>query len=122
MNAILSAGKWMYAIPMLVFGIFHFMGAKDMAAMAPFGGEIMVYITGAALVAAAVSIFIGKMDKLAAVLLGVFLLLTAFLVHAPGLSDASNQMAMPSLLKDFALAGGAFMYAKHVAKDNAVIG
>ena len=69
MNAILNLGKWLFAVPFLVFGVFHFLGAKDMAGMVPFGGEIMVYITGVALVAAAVSMFIGKYDKLATGLL-----------------------------------------------------
>ncbi len=117
MNAILNAGKWLYAIPFLVFGIFHFTNAADMAAIPPFGGEVMVYITGLALVAAAVSIFIGKMDKLAAMLLALMLILFVVLVHIP-----QGAGGMQGILKDLALAGGALMYAKYEAKDKAVVG
>jgi uncharacterized membrane protein YphA (DoxX/SURF4 family) len=120
MSAILNLGKYLFAIPFLVFGIFHFMNAEAMAPMA-FGSTILVYITGLALVLAAVSVFIGKMDKLAMVLLGVFLILTALIVHL-GALNAGDQNAMSQILKDVALAGAAWMYASGMAKDNAVIG
>jgi uncharacterized membrane protein YphA (DoxX/SURF4 family) len=126
MNAVLSAGKYLFAVPFAIFGFMHLMNANAMAPMAPFGGAIIVYITGLALIAATVSIFIGKMDKLATVLLGVMLLLFALLVHANGLSRAADEMAaaasMGNLLKDLSLAGAAFIYAKYVARDSAVIG
>ncbi|MCO6475944.1 MAG: DoxX family membrane protein [Phaeodactylibacter sp.] len=117
MNAVLSIGKYLYAIPFAVFGIFHFMNAEAMKGIA-FGSPILVYLTGAALIAGAVSLLIGKLDKLAAVLLAVFLLLTAFLVHL----DAAMQGDASSFLKDLMLAGAALMYAGNLAKDNAVIG
>lgn len=119
MNAILSIGKYLYAIPFAVFGVFHFMNANDMAGMA-FGSSILVYLTGAVLIAATVSILIGKLDKLAATLLALFLLLTAVLVHFTGVTGPGADI--PSGLKDLALAGAALMYAKNVSKDNAVIG
>ncbi len=114
-------GKYIFAIPFVVFGIFHFMNAEAMAGMAP-GGTIMVYISGVALILAAISIFIGKLDKLASVLLALLLLLFIVLIHAPGLGDeATQQMSMPNLLKDMGLLGGALMAASQ-AKDNSVIG
>lgn len=117
MNNFINLGKYLYAIPMAIFGIFHFISANDMAAMAP-GGVIMVYITGVALIAAAVSIIIGKYDKLASVLLAVMLLL--FIIpHAQNL--ASNDMELINILKNVALAGGALLYAS-TAKDNSYIG
>lgn len=124
MNAVINLGKYLYALPMAIFGIMHFMNADAMAGMAPFGGAIMVYITGLALVAAAVSIIIGKMDKLASVLLAVMLLIFVFAIHVPGVmsgDEAQMMTSMPAMLKDIALAGGALMYAS-TAKDDAVIG
>lgn len=120
MNVILSLGKYLFAIPFAVFGVFHFMNADAMSGMA-FGQSILVYITGAALIAATISMLIGKMDKLATFLLGIMLLVFVFAVHLQG-AMGGDQMAMTSLLKDLMLAGGAFIYAGHVAKDNAVIG
>ncbi len=126
MNGLLNLGKYIFAIPFAVFGVMHLFNADAMAGMPPFGGAIMVYITGIALIAAAVSILIGKMDKLATALLGVMMILTAVLIHANGLANAADEMAasasMSNMLKDLALAGAAWMYASMGAKDNAYIG
>jgi putative oxidoreductase len=60
MNAVLNIGKYLFAVPFAVFGIIHLMNADAMAGMAPFGGSIIIYITGLALIAATVSIIIWK--------------------------------------------------------------
>lgn len=127
MSAILSLGRWLYAIPFTLFGVLHFMNADAMGGMVPIpGGSIWIYLTGAALIAAAVSLLIGKYDKLAATLLGVMLLIFVFAMHLPGAMSGANEMAktmsMTNLLKDMALAGAAFMYAKYQAVDRSVIG
>ena len=121
MNAITGLGKYIFAIPMLVFGLFHFMNADAMAGMAPFGGAIIVYLTGACLIAFALSVFIGKYDKLAAILLAIFLLLTMLMIFLKEVS-ANDQTATTMFLKDLGLVGGALMYAHGFAKDNSIIG
>lgn len=122
MKSVIGLGKYIFAIPFLVFGVLHFMNADAMAGMAPGGSAIMIYISGLALILAAVSIFIGKLDKLACVLLAVLLLLIILLVHAGGLGDeATMQTSMSNLLKDLGLMGGALMAAS-MAKDNSIIG
>lgn len=125
MNAVINLGKYLFAIPFLIFGIFHFMSAGDMAAMAPFGGEIIVYITGVCLILASISIIIGKYDKLAAVLLALMILLFALLVHGRSMMNAGDDMAkamsMSAMLKDLVIVGAALIYAK-IAKDNSIIG
>ena len=123
MNSILNLGKWLYILPFAMFGLGHFGNAEAMSGMVPIpGGAIWVYITGVAMVAAVVSFAIGKFDKLAAVLLAVLLLIFALGMHLPSMLGGNMQAAMPNFLKDLALAGGALMYAKTLAKDNAVIG
>jgi uncharacterized membrane protein len=124
MNAILSAGRYLLVVPTLLFGVMHFMNANAMAGMVPIpGGAVWIYITGLALVAASVSIIIGKWDKLAATLLGLLLIIFALSVHLPGvLESAENHVAMGGLLKDLGLAGGAWVYAASMAKDKSVIG
>lgn len=116
-----TLGRYLFAIPFAVFGFFHFMNAEAMSGMVPIpGGAIWVYVTGACLIAVAVSIVIGKKDKLATFLLGIFMLLTALSIHFPAvMADAMNQGAMTNLLKDFSLAGAALMYAGSIgARDN----
>jgi putative oxidoreductase len=115
-----TLGKYLFAIPFAVFSSFHFMNAEAMAGMVPIpGGAIWVYVTGAGLLAAAISIVIGKKDKLATFLLGVLMLLTALTIHLPGvMEDSMNPVHMGNLLKDLALAGAAWMYSGSVgARD-----
>ncbi len=120
MNAVLNLGKYLFALPFAVFGILHFMNAEGMASFTP-GGEPVVYFTGLALIAATVSFLIGKYDKLAAVLLALFLLLTALVVHLQAFLGG-NEMELAQVLKDLALCGAALLYAQSHAKDNSVIG
>lgn len=120
MNAVLNLGKYLFALPFAIFGAFHFMGLESMASWAP-GGKVGVIASGVGLIAAAVSMIIGKLDKLAAVLLAVMLLLFVALIHAKG-AAAGDQAATGNLLKDLMLAGAALMYANTSARDNSVIG
>ena len=128
MNAFLSLGRWFFAIPFGIFGLFHFMNAQAMAdyvvpAYMP-AKVIWVYLSGAGLIAAAVSMIIGKYDKLAATLLAVFLILLVLMVHLNGAMSGGDgaQASMSMLLKDLGLAGAAMLYAQHLAKDRSVIG
>ncbi|MEO9802082.1 MAG: DoxX family protein [Reichenbachiella sp.] len=118
MNNLPIAGKYMYAVPMAIFGLFHFMSGNEMAGMVPSfipGGVFWVYLTGLALVAAAIAIIIGKKAKLATQLLGLMLLLFALLIHLVAVMNGDMQMGMSSLLKDMALAGGAWYMSGHLS-------
>ena len=108
-------GKILFAVPFLAFGIFHVTGADKMAGMIPAylpGGVLWVYVSGVALLLAAVSILTGRNTKMATMLLGVMLILFVLILHLPNLSNADPmmaQMAMSGMLKDMGLAGAAFM-------------
>lgn len=122
MQAVTSLGKYLFIVPFLAFGVMHLMNANAMAGMVPIpGGALWVYVTGIAMIAAAVSILIGKMDRLATTLLGVLMLIFALGVHLPGAMNAADEMgkmmSMSGLLKDIGLAGGAWIYARAMAKE-----
>ena len=113
-------GKYLFAAPFAIFGILHFLGADAMSGMVPIpGGAIWVYITGLAMLAAAVAILIGKKARLAAALLGILLLVYVLSVHLPGVMAGGDggQMSLISLLKDLAMAGGAFIFASTQPQD-----
>lgn len=118
MEAVISpltkVGRFLLAIPMAIFGLFHFMGAENMAKMVPIpGGVIWVYVAGLALIAAAVAIIMQKKARLAAALLAILLLVFVLTIHLPGVMAGGDngQMSMMNLLKDLAIAGGALVYA-----------
>ena len=126
MNAFLSLGRWFFVIPFALLGILHFMDAGAMVnnvvpSYMP-AKLVWVYIAGAGLIAASVSMLLGKWDKLAATLLAVFLLLLVAIVHAPNAVGAGSQSAVSFMCKDLALAGAAMMYALNYAKDRTFIG
>jgi putative oxidoreductase len=131
MNAFLSLGRWFFAIPFAIFGLFHFINADAMAQMVPnyfpdMAKTIMVYFTGLGLIAASVSIVSGKFDKLACTLLAIFLLSMVILMHFNAAMNGPNEMIktwnMNMLLKDISLAGAAMMYAQYQATDRSIIG
>ncbi len=111
MDSLPKVGRFMFAVPMAMFGIMHFMNAGMMAEMMvpsyiP-GALIVVYLTGVALIAAAVAISIDKHGVLASRLLALFLVLTALMVWLPAAMADMSQAG--NLLKDIALAGGALV-------------
>ena len=106
----------LFALPMIFFGVSHFMNAKAMAGMVPIPGGLMwIYITGACLIAGALAIISGQMVSLAAFLLGVLIFIFAFSLHLVGYINAVDQqmkmMEMISFLKDISIASGAWVIA-----------
>ena len=119
MQSVINLGKYLFALPLLVFGLMHYMSADQMAGMAP-GGAIMVYFTGTCLLAGSIAIMIGKYDKLASILKALLLLL--FLIpHVQGMMSAPDEgtkaMQLINILKNISMAGGALVCAT-LAKDN----
>lgn len=117
-----TVARILFAIPMLIFGMMHFMNAGMMAGMVPLpGGVFWVYLTGLGLVAASISIFTQKFTKIACLLLAVMLMMFVLTIHLPGVMSgdpAKMQMAMPNMLKDMALAGAALLLAGIYNKEN----
>jgi putative oxidoreductase len=129
MNSFLSLGRWLFAIPFAIFGLFHFMNAEAMSQMVPNympAKIVFVYLTGLGLIAASISIVTGKLDKLACTLLAIFLLSMVVLMHFSqtmhGATEFAKTMSMTMLLKDISLAGAAMMYAMYQAQDRSYIG
>lgn len=111
-----TLGRILYALPFGIFGLFHFMNASQMQGMVPFPPQIVwVYVTGAALLAACISIVINKKAKLASLLLGIMLLIFVLAIHLPN-ALGGDHAAVANLLKDAALAGAAFVIAG-ISKD-----
>ncbi|MCH1571606.1 MAG: hypothetical protein L7S64_09700 [Longimicrobiales bacterium] len=117
MDTLPKIGRFLFAIPMAGFGVLHFLMGDAMAGMVPIpGGVIWVYLTGVALLAAATSIIVGKHAVLATQLLGLMLLIFAVSVHLMAVLGG-DQAAMSMVLKDTALAGGAFILSGVLAAE-----
>ncbi|MBN1637736.1 MAG: DoxX family membrane protein [Ignavibacteriales bacterium] len=107
--------KIIYAIPMLAFGIMHFIYADAMTGAVPSfipGGIFWVYLTGIALVTAAISIVTGILTRPASLLLALMLFIFMVTIHLPGMfSETTRQASMLPFLKDMGLAAGALLIA-----------
>ncbi len=118
MEALPKVGRFLFALPLGVFGLMHFMMTDAMVGAVPIpGGAIWVYITGLALLAATVSILSGKHAVLATRLLGLMLLIFVVSMHLVAVIGG-DQMAMSNVLKDTALAGGAFILSGVMASES----
>jgi putative oxidoreductase len=116
-------GRVIYGIPFIMFGMFHFMKANDMAMMMLDGWPIavvLVYIVGLALVLAGISFIINKKAKMAGMLLAVLLLIFILTLHIPTIMNAADEASrmgpMTNMLKDIGLMGAALVISS-VSQD-----
>lgn len=117
-SSISRVGIILYALVIGFFGVSHFLHALSMAGAVPSfipGGIFWVYLTGAALIAAALSFLTGKKTRLAGILLAIFLLLVVLTIHVPALIHAPDESAsripLTMLIKDTGLAAAALIIA-----------
>ncbi len=103
----------LYGLPMIIFGIFHFMAVGDMAGMIPIpGGIFWVYLTGVALILAGIAIIIKNRGRLACLLLALMIGIFTLAIHIPGILDPNTmQMEMMNALKNLIMIGGALGFA-----------
>lgn len=107
-----------FAIIIAFFGANNILHAKNMAANVPSflpASKIMVYISGAGFMLAAVAFILDRYAKLTGYLLAVLLLIVVFSVDVPGIVRASNvhikMLYVTNMLKDAALAMAAVLIA-----------
>ncbi len=123
MNTLLKSGKWLFAYS-FSFYVFLHLALPDVGVdryvprYLPFPYFIN-YLTGVCILAFIVSVTIRKYDKLAAVLLAVYLLLVTVMIHLPNSKDPMELLNVSRLVN---MIGGAFMYALAFAKDNRITG
>ncbi len=108
--------EFIFALVIGMFGIAHFMKTEMMAGMVPAAlpgaGSLWIYITGAALILAAVAIITNIQKTLACYLLAAMLIIFVLTLH---LKPAMNG-DMGSLLKDTGLAMAAILIGNRGVK------
>ena len=118
-DSVSKSGRYIFTIPLIMFGINHLTMANVMAKMVPVpGGVFWVYFTGVAMLAAAVAIITNfkGLGSLAAFLAGVLILVYVLAIHLPGVINAKDEMSrmtpMIATLKDLGMVGGAWAIAR----------
>jgi len=117
-STISRIGTILYALVIGFFGVNHFLQGTGMQNTVPSfipGGVFWVYLTGIALIAAALSFLINKKTRLAGLLLAAFLLLIVLTVHLPAVLHSTGNgpvsLSFINLVKDTGLAGAALIIA-----------
>jgi len=112
LDRIVAFGRLFFAVPLAVFGTEHFVDAKDIAGIVPDWLPVhmfFVYLVGAGLIAAALSIVVKIQSRLAATLLGIMFLIFVALIHIPGiLANPHDRIFWAVGLRDISFGGGAF--------------
>lgn len=119
MNTFKNIGKWLFILPFAAFGFLHFgpleFSLPYIPSYLPFPA-FWVYFTGVCLMSFTLSAIIKKLDGLAALLLGVMLLLFVLIVHIPKAIDG-DFLQVIATFRDTAMAGAAFVYLTCMASD-----
>ena len=120
MKTILQSGRWLFASMFAIFGLLHF-GPLEFTlgyipSYLPFP-VFWVYFAGVALITFSVSAWTRTLDKLAAVLLALMLLLFVLMIHVPRAAEG-DFMGILGVFRDTANIGAALMYADKYARDN----
>jgi uncharacterized membrane protein len=117
----LALGPVFIAVPIGVFGTDHFIDAANVARIVPSwipAHLFWVYLVGAALIAAALSIAANKYVKLSATLLGLMFFLFVLLMHIPAFAaHPKNRFALAIVLRDSFFGAGAIALSRAHSED-----
>ncbi len=111
-------GRVLFAAPLVVFGVQHFLYARFIATLVPAwipGRLFWAHFIGVAFSCAAVSIAVQKMARFSAILLGFMFFLWVLIVHLPRVAAAPhNGNEWTSMFVALAMSGGALLVAASV--------
>lgn len=122
-NKIIPLGQILFALPIVGFGIEHFIYANFVMELAPVpswipGRLFLAYLTGSILIAAGISIVANKKTRSAAISLGAMLFLWVLLLHVPKLVVAPHSgSAWTAAFETLALGGAAWVLAGTLATE-----
>ncbi len=122
-NKLIASGPYLFAISSVVFGITHFLIPRFIASLVPGwipGGLFWAYLTGAAFIAAGISIATGVMARWGAFWLGVMLLLWFLILHGPRVAMHPRLAAeWSSMFEVLGMGGGSWIVASHSLRGRA---
>jgi uncharacterized membrane protein YphA (DoxX/SURF4 family) len=110
------AGRWLFALSMIVFGVQHFLYAGFINTLIPSwipAHWFWVYFTGVGMILVGLALIVGMLGRLAATWLGIMFLLWTVLLHAPRVVAAlHNGDEWNSAFVALAFSGASFIVAR----------
>ena len=117
MNAVTVIGRFLFAIPLIIFGILYLVSGNVEISMVPPSNIVWLYIKGLVMLLAGVAVLIEKKDAVATFLLGLVLFASAMIQIPEAMETFGPDIVASGLLMELALSGAAFVYARSAAKD-----
>jgi uncharacterized membrane protein YphA (DoxX/SURF4 family) len=123
-DALIKIAPYLFAISLIAFGITHFLVLPFIASLIPSwipGALFLAYFTGAAFIAAGISIATKIMACWAAFLLGLMFLLWFLLLHLPRIMSAArshNPDEWSSAFIALGMCGGSWICARYSRTQN----
>lgn len=117
MKTLSLIGRIIFAIPFIVFGVFHFLDAAGMSVMIKTWPipEAWIYLSGLGLILAGLSIILNTKARLATLLLAILLLIIIVAIHIPATLGGDEEY-ISILLRDISLFGAALTYSTVLKK------
>jgi len=136
-DRISKLGRYLLALPMLIYPIFHFLHTRFVANIVPpwISGRIFwTYFTGVTIMAAGLAIVFKRYAHLAGILLGLEIFLFVVLIHVflifhrpgdPWVKSVAGSVDLPGRLnnafKDLGLSGPVFVFAGSQSEGRDVV-
>lgn len=123
MNGLTRAGRFFFVIAMVAFGVhylYYASGGRGAIPGPPWipGAPALAWLAGIGFVVAGVCIAVGKMARVAAILLGAAFLLRVLVLHLPGLLAHLHDPAQwTPLFEVLAIGSGAWILARTLPSD-----
>lgn len=118
MDRLVKLGRYLFPLSFLLYVGLHFgmpeVGASLVPSWIPFP-LFWNYFTGVLVLAFIVSCLLGKYDKLASLLMALYVLLMIFLVHLPRAATYENDML--NIFRNLMVIGALLVYAQYATRD-----
>ncbi|MGV3599183.1 MAG: hypothetical protein ACO1PI_15065 [Bacteroidota bacterium] len=122
-DKIVTIGRYLFPLSFLLYVGLHFanpvVGASFVPSWLPFP-LFWNYFTGVLILLFIISCLLGKYDKLASILMALYVLLMIFMVHIP--RAGTNENDMLNIFRNLMVIGALLVYAKYAAKDKRITG
>lgn len=122
-DRIASVGRWLFPLSFLLYVALHFgkpeVGASFVPGFLP-APLLWNYFTGICILLFIVSALVGRYDKLAALLMALYVFLMIFLVHIPRAATSENDAL--NIFRNLMVIGALLIYARYVARDKRIVG
>jgi len=119
-----TVARWVIGLAAVLFGLVHLTAVQGVAGMVPkwmpLGGSFWVILSGIAFLLAGLAILFGILNRLAAHLLALMIVLFEIILIPMAFANSGNHIAWGSNAYSLAAAGAVWIFASSISLDSAL--